>query len=191
MTYLYYDPASGAALYTITGMEPDGAHIEVPDDFDPDLTGVQVIDGVPVRVDLAGKRVSAIGTVNTRIGSIRAGFVTIAPAQEMIYQGKEAEAIRYLALDPEPDDLSDFPFISAEAGVLAPTAHQVAMIWINMSHIWRQVAATLEAIRIGTANRIESAASCEDIADALDAFEVALAQFDASQAASHQSNNPS
>lgn len=46
--YLYYDPETGDALYTVTGViKPDGAHIEVPADFD--ITGVQVIDGVPVR----------------------------------------------------------------------------------------------------------------------------------------------
>ena len=48
-TWLYYDPDTGAALYTITGMAPEGAHIEVPAGFD--IAGVRVVDGAPVRSD--------------------------------------------------------------------------------------------------------------------------------------------
>lgn len=47
-TYLYYDPETGEALYTVTGMEPEGPHIEVPADFD--ITGVRVVDGEVVEI---------------------------------------------------------------------------------------------------------------------------------------------
>lgn len=79
-TWLYYDPDTGAALYTITGMEPDGAHIEVPADFD--ITGVQVIDGVPVRSEpdpaqvLAERRAAAsMSRSDFLLASIGAGII--------------------------------------------------------------------------------------------------------------------
>lgn len=190
-TFLYFNEEDGKALYTLSltgsGFEPEGSKIEVSPDFieslKGDLSGVYVIEGdeglVAVRTDLSGRIGAAISQVNSHIGDIRSKFITTSPGQDMIYQAKENEAIIFISMEPEPEELTDFPFISAEVGILAPTAYQVASIWLNMSHYWRQVAADLEAIRIKATSAISEAATEEDINNAMNIFNSELGTFTA------------
>ncbi len=95
--------------------------------------------------------------VNQRIGELRLPLITDIPGQEMIYQRKEAEALSYIALVPEPESLEDFPFLSAEIGITAPTAYQLAQVWINMSSLLRLYGAQLEQVRLGSISQIQQA----------------------------------
>lgn len=113
--------------------------------------------------DLATAKAAAIAAVNLRIGNQRAAYITVAPGQEMIYQRKEAEAREYLSFLAEPATLTEFPLIAAEVGITAPTAAQVAQVWLNMAAAWVAVAAALETARMTQIGQIESAQSVEEI----------------------------
>ena len=131
--------------------------------FDP-AAGAWVRDAAALAADLAAAKSAAIAQVNAWAGRERGRHITIAPGQDMIYLAKEAEALRYLA-DPDPSP-ADYPLICAEVGVTAPDAYQIAQIWAYMSAMWRQVAAQIEAARLGTIAQIE-AAQTEAAVDAI------------------------
>jgi hypothetical protein len=108
---------------------------------------------------LAEQRETRVGEVNQAIGKVREQFITSIPGQELIYNAKEEEARRYLALEEPPTNMSGFPFLAAETGVLAPTATLVAQTWIGMGIYWREVAASLEGLRMQSINAIRLAPS--------------------------------
>ena len=120
---------------------------------------------------LARAKGRAVARINEVSGSMRAQYVTVIPGQEMIYLAKEAEAARYLA-DPAPD-LADYPMISAEVGLTAPTAYELAQLWVNMSDLWRGIAAQIETWRLGTIAQIETAADVATV-DAIVAAALAI-----------------
>lgn len=122
--------------------------------FDP-AAGAWVRDAAALAADLAAAKSAAIASVNAWAGRERSRHITIAPGQDMIYLAKEAEALRYLA-DPDPAP-ADYPLICAEVGVTAPDAYQIAQIWAQMAALWRQVAAQIEAARLGAIAQIEAA----------------------------------
>lgn len=133
---------------------------------------VDARDAETIARDLDEVKESAIAEVNAQIGRARQTFITVLPGQDMIYLRKEAEARAYLAAsDPT---LADYPMISAEVGVTAETAYQVAQVWIYMTQSWQAVAASLEAIRLTATNAIAAAADEAAVAVALAAFEAAL-----------------
>lgn len=111
---------------------------------------------VPEVLPLARVKARALSRINEVSGSMRAQYVTVIPGQEMIYLAKETEAARYLA-DPAPD-LAEYPMLSAEVGLTAPTAYELAQLWVNMSDLWRGIAAQIETWRLGTIAQIETAA---------------------------------
>ena len=100
--------------------------------------------------ELAGAKAQAIATINSEIGAIRTLFITDIPGQGLIYTDKEREAIAYVAEDPAPVDLSDYPFITAEIGTTGNNAAEVAQVYLNMAALWRQVGTQLEQLRLGT-----------------------------------------
>jgi hypothetical protein len=76
-----------------------------------------------VSKDIAGLRAAAIRRVYAAAGLVRTRFATNIPGQEMIYLEKAAEARRFLAAYPTPEDApaaisadpeSGFPFIAAD-----------------------------------------------------------------------------
>ncbi|SEN77239.1 hypothetical protein SAMN04488103_107184 [Gemmobacter aquatilis] len=107
------------------------------------------------------------------ISAARATMITTLPGQQMIYMAKEAEAARYIA-DPAPD-LATYPLLAAEIGITAPDAWQLAQIWLAMADLWRQAAAGLEALRLGTAAAVAAAGTVAEVAAALIAFRAAFA----------------
>ncbi|MFN3952806.1 MAG: hypothetical protein ACK4LQ_00020 [Pararhodobacter sp.] len=106
---------------------------------------------------LARQRSAAIAEVNRLIGAVRAQYITPIPGQEMLYLAKRAEAAAFLALDPAPETLDAFPLIAAEIGITAPSAAELAQIWLNLGALWEGIAAQLEALRLGAIKVIEEA----------------------------------
>lgn len=115
---------------------------------------------------------AAIVTINSAIGKIRSRFVTVIPAQDMLYQAKEAEAKEYLS-DPAPIE-TDYPFIHAEIGITGDDAWQVAQVYVNQSLILRQTAAQLETVRLGHIAMVEAATHVEAVEVALSSFNQVL-----------------
>ena len=128
-----------------------------------------------LRKDLAGLRTAAIARVNAAAGAVRARFVTVIPAQDMVYLEKAAEARRYLTLYPDPADAPaaldpspelGFPFLAAEIGITAPTAHAVAGVYVAGAARFRAAGAAIESLRLGAVAAIEAAQTPAAIAAA-------------------------
>ncbi|KPP88744.1 MAG: hypothetical protein HLUCCO07_11975 [Rhodobacteraceae bacterium HLUCCO07] len=113
--------------------------------------------------DLEAEQRKLIGEINTAIGKMRQAHITALPGQEMIYTAKEAEAKAYLAEDPEPEDLDDYPFLAAEVGVTAETPYQLAQIWLYMASEWRTVGPQLENLRLALIGDAEAATTPEEV----------------------------
>ena len=114
---------------------------------------------------LAEAKATARAEITTRISAARSAMITTLPGQQMIYLAKEAEAARYIA-DPAPD-LATYPMLAAEIGITAPDAWQLAQIWLSMADLWRQAAAQLEALRLGTAAAVEAAGTVGEVEAAM------------------------
>ena len=114
----------------------------------------------------------ALKLVYDECSKVRSLYITDVVGQEMIYTMKRDEAISYLnTSDPI---LSDYPLISAEIGVTATTAHEVAQIFINMSNIFAQALAALENIRLIAVSTVNSATEKTGVDTALDNFSIGL-----------------
>lgn len=111
--------------------------------------------------DLADAKSKAIASVNEWAGKTRSLYITELPGQEMIYLAKQTEATAYLA--SRPADLTDYPFLAAEVGVTAPTAYELAQLWLNMAALWKGAAAQIENLRLTQIAQIESAASLSEL----------------------------
>lgn len=118
-----------------------------------------------------------VDAVNKQTGDTRALFVTNADLQQLIYNAKEAEAYAYINSDPPPENLAEFPFLAAEIGIIAPTAYELAQIWINMSAQWRYVGAFLEGLRAGAIQQIEAATTHDELEAICAAFNFQVQQF--------------
>lgn len=124
--------------------------------------------------DLAEYRAKGIDQVNALAEVVRAIFVTNIIGQEMIYIRKEEEARAYLSADPEPEDLTDYPFIAAEIGSTGETAHQVAQVYVNLANQWAQLGSEMERARISSINYIESAPDTATIDEEIETIRIAI-----------------
>jgi hypothetical protein len=175
--YIHFEPATGAIHHVINSTsyeQPPGDGVLVLDQ--PvrleDHSDWRVLNGELVRVSIDSTRREAISEINATVGSFRERFITTAPGQEMIYSAKEAEARSFILNQPEA--LEEYPFIAAEVGILAPTAWQVAQIWLYMGASWRSIAANLEGLRVAATSAVAAAQSVEDIQTILANFKGAL-----------------
>lgn len=114
-------------------------------------------------IELEAYKKKSIATVNEVCGEVRSKYVTISPGQELVYTEKKAEALAYLAADPEPTDLADFPFIAAEIGQTGESAYEVAQVIANLSAMWLAVGSGIEQIRVSSINAIKASASEAEI----------------------------
>jgi DNA-directed RNA polymerase subunit K/omega len=124
--------------------------------------------------EIAGARARAIAKINSEIGKERGKYLTVIPGQEMIYTAKGQEAVRYLALRQEPSDLRGFPFMAAEAGLTAPTAYELAQVWVNRAAQLKEVASQLEFVRLRAVAAVEASTDQVEIGLIVAEFEVGL-----------------
>ena len=113
---------------------------------------------------LASEKRSAVAGVNRMIDQARRLFITPIVGQEMIYLEKGAEALRFVNADPEPTDLTDYPFIAAEVGVTATTAYEVAQLYLNLGAQWRFIGAALENLRLSSTSAVNASTSLAGVA---------------------------
>ncbi|WP_444452578.1 hypothetical protein ACTTAI_16380 [Rhodobacter capsulatus] len=123
--------------------------------------------------ELAAAQVTAVAAVNAAAEAARSRFVTPGSGQAMVYLEKQAEARAWLAAG-EPDDLTGYPHLAAEVGITAPTAYQLATIWLALAGIWLTASARIEPIRLSASAVIETAQTISDITAARDAAVVML-----------------
>ena len=99
---------------------------------------------------LAQARAVAVERINAAIGRLRLKVYTEIPGQAGIYMDKRAEAVAYVAAvehGTPPETLADYPYLGGEVGVTAPTAWQVAQIWLHRNDTFSDIGAATEAVR--------------------------------------------
>jgi hypothetical protein len=165
---LYYDEITGDAKWTYDGSPesaPQGAYVELAGD-PPILNGLKVVNGQPVYMDLLALKREVVAKINARAGAARATFITVLPGQDMLYLEKRGEAVAYVAANPDPTTLGGFPLLAAEVGpgLTAPTAYQLAQIWLYMGEQWKLAAGQIETARLGAVYAVEAAATEAEIA---------------------------
>jgi threonine dehydrogenase-like Zn-dependent dehydrogenase len=100
--------------------------------------------------------------------------VTDIPGQQAIYAEKAAEARAYVAMDPAPETLAEFPLLAAEVAITAPDAWQLSQVWLNMQAQLRQVGAQSEKLRLGALRAIRTAGTVAELDGILAAFPLSL-----------------
>lgn len=115
--------------------------------------------------------------INQAAGEVRKRIYTDIPGQDALYLEKRAEAVAYVAEARgrgEPPTLVDYPLLANEVGVTAPTAWNLAQLWLNRSDQFKRVGAATERLRmqalidITTAKDFESLEAIErDFTEAL------------------------
>lgn len=98
--------------------------------------------------------------INARADHLRRTQLTDIAGQDAIYQAKRAEALAYLReaeMTGEPASLADYPWLQAELGVTAPTAWQLAQIWLHLSDAAAAALIATEGQRQADLQRIAAA----------------------------------
>lgn len=125
-------------------------------------------------VDLARLRAGAVAAISATTDEVRRRYITAIAGQDMVYQEKEQEAVAYLAADPEPADMSAFPFLDAEAAALGLDVYQLAQIVLFKADEWRKIGPRIEALRVGFGNIASAAQSAAEIDRAVEDFRQAI-----------------
>lgn len=115
---------------------------------------------------LAKARAEAGGRINAQVGMLRKRIYTDIPGQDALYLEKRAEAVTYIAAareGGEPATLTDFPLLENETGITAPSAWQLAQLWLNRSSQFKRVGAATERLRMRALIALESATDAETI----------------------------
>lgn len=86
--------------------------------------------------DLPALRAAREAEIARAAAAARALFAT--PGKDGIYLSKREEAEAWIAAG-EPEDLAEYPYLSQETGVTAPTTSQLALLWINLNILWVKV----------------------------------------------------
>lgn len=119
--------------------------------------------------EFADAKTDAIAAINRKSNEVRKRYVTPLEGQTTVYQLKKEEGERFMS-DPNPD-LINYPLISAEVGITADTAENVAQVYLQLNDIYVSALAQLEKVRLGFIDRIESAENHEIINTVLAEFE--------------------
>lgn len=85
---------------------------------------------------------------------------------EMVYNAKYNEAVRFLADTSNPKNMDLYPYIQAEltiSGDLIDTPEEVANFWISKNNEWVAITAQLEALRTFTRKKVMGAADENEI----------------------------
>jgi hypothetical protein len=106
---------------------------------------------------LARAKADATARVNARAGATRLKVYTDIPGQDAMYLEKRAEALAFLAAVPEPKTLDDYPLIRGEVGLTAPTAYELAQIWLNRAYLFKLVGGATETARLRATSAIATA----------------------------------
>lgn len=119
-------------------------------------------------------RLAAVAAINSLSAEVRRHYVTDIPGQDALYLLKEAEARAWVAsADPAP---AQFPLISAEIGITAPSGDEVAQVYLNLAALYVAAAAQLETARLGHIAMAEAAPDATAAAAIAQAFADVLQQ---------------
>lgn len=129
--------------------------------------GFQIVDA-PVAVepdpsdhlDLAQWKALLVSEIDASAEIARLRYITGGSGQAMTYQQKAQEASQCLA-DSAPVAVN-YPLLSAEVGITAPTLVEVAQIVNTAYRSWVQVGAQIEALRLFAKSAVMAATTIDD-----------------------------
>lgn len=114
--------------------------------------------------DIKAAKVSSQKQIDIAAGDARSRYITTVPGQDSTYAAKYDEALAYIAAG-YPDDLTNFPYISAESRPntwMSPT--QAATRIATIGGYWRDVIGPkIEALRINGKDALEPMDNIEQI----------------------------
>lgn len=98
--------------------------------------------------NLAVNRYEAEQRIDIAAASVRTRFA--GRDKHQIYADKRQEADAYIKASAgnRTPDSADYPYLSAEVGITAPTMLDLANLWIAMDKSWKQVAARIEQVSL-------------------------------------------
>lgn len=126
---------------------------------------------------LARARAQGVERINRRVGDFRKRVYTDIAAQAGIYMDKRAEAVAYVAAvdhGTPPETLADYPYLEGEVGVTAPTAWQLAQIWLHRNDTFSAIGSATESVRRRAIVAVETAPDFDTIETIEAAFTEAL-----------------
>lgn len=175
MTNLIFEESTGEFVGpTNASSAPAGYGIFVVEDVPSDLSLYKMVGSEMVLKtsaeldsDFPQFKAMAVHQVNQMVAAARVQYITDLPGQDAIYDAKRKEAVDFLALDPTPSDTIGFPFLTQEAGITAPTAYELAQLWVNLSDLWIPTAAQMEGLRNAANTTIAAATTRAEIDTAL------------------------
>lgn len=130
--------------------------------------------------ELERARWAAITTVNAAIDTFRRRIYTNITGQDALYLEKRAEAVAFVretAATGEPRDLKDYPLLANELEITAPTAWQLAQIWLHTSDQFKALGAATERLRMIATNSIAAAPDLTSIGTAEADFRADLSKL--------------
>lgn len=106
----------------------------------------------------------------------RLTYITDIPGQEGIYISKRDEAKAYLQLvaASEEPDMAEFPLIASEIGVTAPTAYEVAQVFLNLNAMWTNAAAAIDTAYFSAQIVIQAATTEAEVTAAVEGLRATL-----------------
>lgn len=111
-------------------------------------------------VSLDPLKVALKAGVDTAAERQRAKYITLGAGQAMTYQQKASEAVM-LEDDPAADP-ADYPLLSAEVGITAPTLAEVGAVVRAAHGAWILLGAQIEGLRLGAKRAIDEAADAAE-----------------------------
>lgn len=149
--------------------------------FDP-FVGVWYDARTPEQLaaEFEQRRAEALTRLLQLVNAARAPYITNVIGQEMIYLSKQLEAQAYLAEVAansgveEGIDLSAYPWLQREIGLTAPTAYQLAQLWLGMKALLNYVGPLIEEVRLTGQDALRAATTPEELEAALVAAHAAL-----------------
>jgi len=116
-------------------------------------------------IPLDSLRARAVAAIDAAAEQARLAWITGGAGQALVYQRKSDEARRYASVvaaegTPEP---SDYPVLAAEVGITAPDLAGVVAVVQGLDAAWAQVAAAIEALRLGAKAAVAAASDAAAI----------------------------
>lgn len=104
-------------------------------------------------------KAEALLDIDRKAGEVRARYITDTPGQAEVYMMKlkEAEEYAIAAAQPQPVDMTDFPFIEGESIATGVPADDVATSILTVAAAWKAKAVSIESKRMAAKKAVTEA----------------------------------
>lgn len=132
-------------------------YLEVPNGTVANPLQHEVIDGELVaRVTLTEDlRSASLEKITQARGKARLLYVTDLPLQGSVYEEKRRDALAFFEHPAPTEEL--FPEVYNEVGVTAPSAEEVALVWLHMNDRWKAASRFIEKATLTASNSVLAA----------------------------------